>query len=748
MSGVAQPRLGRRRFLQASAGAGGAFLLYLGSRSFDRQSRVAGPADVEGAFTANAFITITPDNRILFACPKSEMGQGVETSYCQFVAEELGVPIDFVESYFAPGAPEYRTGYNVQVTGGSTSVPEGFLLVRQMAASAREMLIGAAAAEWGVRPDDCRIEGAAVVASDGRQSTFAALGPAAARQPVPSSPRLKSASEFRVVGRPVRRVDNVPKVTGTARFGLDVQVAGMVKAWIIHPPMHQGRVRSFDATAARQQTGVLDVVQFESGIAVVAEKIWQAQRAAALVTVNWENGPANGFSTASLFEELRSLSDGPGSIGRDDGDVDEALATPGAKVLEGLYTAPLLAHATMEPQNATAHVREDVIEIWAPVQGPTMVQEVVGAVMGYERNDVIVHPTYLGGGFGRRSAPDLCVEAARLSGMLGRPVQVVWSREDDTRGDYYRPASVTTMRGAVSADGRPLAVSYHTVCQPLARDFRSFFGSMMPDPLPPAVRSALSGFLGRVMSSGLAGPDLFTVEGARGFPYAVPSVRVAHTPFTTPFTMWPWRSVGHSFNGFVMEGFVNEMADACGEDPFEFRRAHLPEGSRLRTVLERAAELGRWGHPTPGWHQGIACHEAFGGYCAQIIEARIDNGQLRVGRVSAAADVGLVVNPDQLEAQVQSAVVFGLSAALYQQLDVIDGRVQQANFDTYPALRMHECGDIDVAIIDSGESPAGGGEMGLPPTAPALAGAIFAATGTFVRSMPFVPALQALGLIR
>jgi isoquinoline 1-oxidoreductase beta subunit len=727
----------RRWFLVALGGSTGALMLGIGYRASDDQRRVPGPADVEGALRPNAFVTITPDDRILFALHKAEMGQGIITGYAMLVAEELSVPLERVQVHFADGAPEYRTSNRLQITGGSTSMIDGFIPIRQAAAAARIMLVAAAAEQWDVEAADCIVEDGEVrhEASD-RAARYGELARAAADQRVPDEPSLLSDVAPRLIGSSPTRVDVRAKVDGSVQYGMDVVVPGMVRALILHPPRLGAEVLSVEATAARSMPGIVDVLSIKAGVAIVAEKYWQALRARPFVEVEWSPGIA--LSTSTLRAQLAESEVTRAKTPRDDGDVEAALAEAHTRV-EAIYEAPYLAHAPMEPQNCVADVQADYVEIWAPTQSPTIFQETAARLLGLERNDVIVHSTFLGGGFGRRVVPDAALEAVELSLLVGRPVQVIWSRESDIRQGHYRPLSYISLSGGLDAQRELVAFDYHCFAQPILVDQASSFASLAPDWVPPGMRR----WSAEQMVGMLGNTDAFAAEGALELPYAIANVRVAYTTFHTPIPIAFWRSVGHSFNAFAVEGFFDELAHAGGHDPHALRLELLPEDSRARRVLVAAAKLGRWGEAAaPGYGKGIAIHECFGSVCAQVIEARVIDGRIEVARVWCVIDCGRPVHPDLIRGQMEGGIIFGLSAALWQEIEIEDGAVVPGNFDRYRLLRMHECPQIEVEIIDSDEHPSGVGEVGVPPTAPALANAIFAATGVRLRRLPLQAAWE------
>ena len=671
------------------------------------------------------------------------MGQGVLTSHAMLVAEELEIGLDRVSAQSADAAPEYRTSFGQQNTGGSLSVAESFVPVRKAAAAARTMLVGAAAIRWSVSPDECRAENGRVLhAKTDRAIDYGELTKDAAQLSIPKDPPLKDPEDFEVIGSNSERVDAVAKTDGTAQFGIDVDLPDMVHAYCIHPPVFGADVEALDADGAKGMRGVVDIFAFERGVAVVAERHWQAKRAADAVEVEWGEAPMEGLTTAEIAEAAAEASRKKGRVEHAEGNAERALSDDEARVFEAEYASPYLAHAPMEPQNCTVDVRDGEVEIWAPTQSPTVTQEATARMVGVGRGDVEVHTTMLGGGFGRRLAPDSILEAVAISQRLDRPVQLLWSREDDTKGGYYRPLNHNTMQAALDDAGKPVAWRHHHVSPPLLADWDPFVAAAMPDWIPKATRQVLANSIYGMANSGSV-PEFIALEGAHPR-YDVEHVQLEFTPIRTPVPVCSWRSVGASYNGFVVESFVDELAHEADADPYAYRRELLADDPRLVGVLDKAAEEGDWGEPTAeGMGRGIATLISFDTRVAEVIEAGAVDGEIAIERITCAVDCGIAVNPDLVAAQMEGAIIYGLSAALFQEITLQDGEVQEGNFDDFPAMRMMETPPIDVHVIQSGEKPSGAGEPGLPPAAPALANAIFDATGIRLREMPFEPALRA-----
>jgi isoquinoline 1-oxidoreductase subunit beta len=739
----------RRAFLlRASASAGGAFVLALGATGCGGGRPETAANRLKG-FSPSAWLTITPDDQIFFYLDRVEMGQGTMTSHATLVAEELEVDPSRLRIEHAPADRRYDNpdaDLGFQITGGSTSVRTSWGPLRLAGAAAREMLVAAAASKWQAPSAECRAEAGAVVhAPSGRRERYGALASLAARQPVPERPRLKDPRDFRYIGRAVPRLDARAKVDGSGVYGIDVKQPGLLSAVVVRAPSLGAKLEGFDADEAKAQPGVVGVVRVSTGVAVVAKSYWRAQRAAALVRARWTPGPLGALDSDRLREQYRERARSSAKAVRDDGDANAALAR-GAKVIEAFYEVPYLAHATMEPMNCTAHVRGRSCEIWAPTQSPGLVREAVRKRMGFDEDAIDVHTTLLGGGFGRRLAQDFAVEAVEVARHFDAPVKIVWSREDDTRHDFYRPLTVNLLRGAVDARGEVSAWFHRIVGQSIVSQVgKDWVAAIAPGGVPQSLKS----LLGRG-ASGLYGKNVLTdpssVEAASDFAYAMPNVRVEYAAVEPGVPVGFWRAVGNSENGFIVEAFLDELAHAGRKDPYELRRSLLKSAPRHLAVLELAAQKAGWGSPMPpGSGRGIAQVKSFGSYCAQVVEAKVEGGRIKVDRVVCAIDCGLVVNPDIVRAQIEGAVVFGLSAALYQQISFRNGLAAEGNFHQYPLLRMHEMPRVEVHVVPSHEPPTGVGEVGLPPVAPALANAIFAATGRRLRSLPLAPALARAG---
>ena len=705
----------RREFVGASAGLVLAFYLPPGA------GRSAPPAD----FAPNAWLRVGTDGTVTLTIDKSEMGQGPHTALAMILADELEADWSRVRLGPMPDNPSQWS--RPMSTGGSRSVRTSWDTLRKAGATARAMLITAAAKTWMVDPATCRAENGSVVhAPSGRRLRYGSLARKAATLPVPENPPLKGPRDFRYIGTRMQRLDTPPKVDGTAQFGIDVTLPGMLVASIERCPVFGGTVKSYDAAKAKAVPGVRNVVQLDAspwtstngawgvgcaaGVAVVAETYWQAVTGRRALAIEWDQGASASLDSAGIRAQFVRLAEQPGVEARKDGDAAAALAGA-AKRVEAVYEVPFLHHATMEPMNCTAHVRSDECDVWAPTQNQTRAQEVAAELTGLPKEKVRIHTTLLGGGFGRRLEPDFVSEAVRLSKAVGGPVKVIWSREDDVRHGFYRPATYNRFAAALDAAGAPVAWTHRIVAPPILLKF---------GPLDKGV-------------------DRTLIDGAANLPYAIPNVLVDQVAADLlPVPRGFWRSVGISQNAFVTECFCDEVAVAAGKDPFEFRRALLADKPRHRRTLELVAEKAGWGSPLPaGRGRGIALAEWAPTTCAQVAEVSVAaDGTVRVHRVVCAVDCGPVVNPDTIEAQLQGGIVYGLTAALYGEITIERGRVKQGNFDDYPMLRLAEMPVVEVHIVPSSDAQGGIGEPSVGPIAPAVCNAIFAATGKRIRRLP------------
>jgi isoquinoline 1-oxidoreductase subunit beta len=700
----------RRDFLKGSAAATGAlvigFTLPISSRFSQAAAAAAG-----ASLAPNAFLRIAPDGQVTVVCGLSEMGQGVHMGIASLVAEELDADWKSVRLEQAPVDKAYNNPvFGMQATGGSTAIRGHYEPMRKAGAAAREMLVTAAAAQWGIDAAACRTQDGRVLGPDGKSAGYGELVAAAAKLPVPQNPSLKDAKDFRILGKGVlTRIDTPAKVNGSAGFGIDVRLPGLLTAVMAHAPVPGATIVAVDDTAAKAIPGVKQIVKIPQGVAVLAGDYWTALKGRDALIVKWDEGTLGSLSSAGISQLLADATTRPGAVARSEGDVGVAVA----KTIEAVYEAPYLAHACMEPMNCTAWVRAGEAEVWAPTQAPGPNQGLVAQLTGLPPEKIQVHTTYLGGGFGRRFAQDFIIAATLIAKAAGAPVKLVYTREDDTRAWFYRPASVTRFTAGLDAAGNPVSFTARVASPAL---------------------SIAAGFTKELPK----GIDEFAIEGIGDMLYAFPNLRVEYAQAEPGVPLWFWRSVGHSQNVYFIEAFIDEIAAAAGKDPVEFRRSLLAKQPRLRGVLDLAAEKAGWGTPLPkDVHRGVAITNCFGSFVAQVAEVSMDaRGKPRVHRIVAAVDCGRTVNPDVIHRQVEGAVVYGLSAALHEKITFKDGRVEQSNFDDYPMLRMDEMPRVEVHIVPSTEAPGGIGEPGLPPATPAVVNAIFAATGKRIRTLP------------
>jgi len=702
--------LRRRDFLRSTVTLGGGLVLGFQLRVTD-----CATASNSAAFRPNAYLRIAPDESITVIVARTELGQGVYTSLPMLVAEELEVDLGKVRIEPAPVDAAYTNPiFGMQMTGGSTSVVSSWEPLRRAGAAGREMLLEAAAQAWGVSSASCRAENGFIKRLDLPQKlSYGQLAERASHLALPESPQLKQPKHFKLIGNPRKRLDTPEKVSGAATFGIDVRVPGMLTAVVSRPPVLGGKVRSYTAENAGKMPRVKAIVPIDSGIAVVAEGFWPAYQACKSLEIVWDDGPLREFSTTAQRERYAELIKQPGGVARKDGDAMAAIGLAAIKI-EASYELPYLAHATMEPISCVADCRAESCEIWIGTQFQTLDRDAAAQASGLRPEKIKLHTMLVGGSFGRKAAPDghIVREAVEISKAVRAPVKVIWTREDDIRGGYYRPCYRDFLAGGIDVSGRPVGWLHRVVGQSM----------LLGTPFERYVQTDR---------------DADSLSGARDLPYEIPNILVeVHTPRTGP-KVWAWRSVGNSHNGFVVESFLDELAHAAGKDPFEFRRVLLKEHPRHRAVLELAAEKAGWGKTLPaGRGLGMALHQ-FDSIVAQIAEVSVTaTGQIKVHRVVCAIDCGLVVHPDSVRAQMEGGIAFGLSAALYGEITFQRGRVQQNNFNDYPVLRIDAMPAVDVHIMPSTETPSGLGEAGVPPIAAAIANAVFAVTGKRIRRLP------------
>ena len=717
--------LGRRSFLKTTAAATAAFTI--GFRWAGPPRRA--PAATADAFAPNAFLRVAPDNSVTVIAKHLEMGQGSYTGLATIVAEELDADWAQIRVESAPADAKLYNNLafgTIQGTGGSSAIANSWMQLRQAGAAARAMLVAATAAEWNVPAAEIVADrGVLSHTASRRQASFGELAGKAAAQPLPTQVALKDPKDFKLIGRKLPRVDVPAKSNGTAQFTIDVTFPGMLVAVLQRPPLFGATVKSFDATAAKAVPGVAAVVQVPRGVAVVGGSFWAAKKGRDALKVDWDDAKAEKRSSSAIIEEYRKLVEQPGKPARQEGDVAGVLQAA-AKSVSASYEFPYLAHAPMEPLDAVVKLDANGCEIWAGDQFQTIDQANAAAVAGLKPEQVTIHTLYAGGSFGRRAntVSDYIVEAvsiAKALGANGTPVKLQWTREDDIRGGLYRPAYVHKLEAGLNAQGQLVGWRHRIVGQ-----------SIM----------AGTSFAQRAVKDGV---DRTSVEGAANLPYAIPNLAVELTTTESPVPVLWWRVVGSSHTAYAVEAFIDEVAEAAGQDPYRFRRALLAHQPRHRGVLDLAAEQAGWGQPLPkGRGRGIAVAEAFHTYVAQVTEVTVGaDGKVKVDRVVCAVDCGVAVNPDVIAAQMEGGIGFGLGAALYGAITLKDGQVEQSNFDGYQVLRIDDMPKVEVHIVPSTEAPTGVGEPGVAPIGPAVANAAFAATGKRYRVLPFSAARTA-----
>ncbi len=704
----------RRRFVKTGAVVGGGLFsggLIVGCAimpSGNAASALPPSATAPGTMT-NAWVKVGTDNQVTILCDRAEMGQGVFTSMPMLVAEELEVDINKVRIEMAPaGEPYTNAMLGGQLTGGSTSVRDAYDKLRIAGAQARMMLVSAAADRWKVDPASCKVADAVITGPSGQKATYGEVAEAASKLTPPKSPKLKDPKDFKTVGKWVARRDTPAKVDGSAEFGIDVKLPGMLYAALAQCPVTGGKPTGFDATKAKTMPGVKNVVQISDGVAVVADTYWHARKALDTVKVTWNEGAAKGLSSAKVAAGLKTASAQPGATFRKLGNYDSAHAGA-AKKFESVYELPFLSHAPMEPMNYTADVRKDSCLLYGPTQFQQAAVGTAAALTGLKPEQITIRTTFLGGGFGRRVDFDYVAQAVEISKAVGAPVKLIWSREDDMKHDFYRPVSRHTLNAGVGADGMPTSLKLHLTSPSItARLFAAF------------VKDGLDPFM--------------TEAGVT--PYDIPNQQAQVVIHDTGLRVGYWRSVSHALNVFANESFIDELAASAGKDPVAYRQAMLGKEPRYQKVLAAAAEKAGWGKAPAGRAQGVAIMEGYGTYLAIVSEVSVKGKDIRVHRVTVAADVGSTVNTNIVSQQIEGSVIFGLSAALYGEITLKDGVVEQNNFNDYPVVRMNESPEIQVVLIPSTEKPGGIGEPNTALIGPSVANAVYAATKQRLRSLP------------
>ncbi len=704
--------LTRRRFLGTAAGAGGTALLALTLPGFGSGQR---PGARSALSQLNAWLTIGADNSFTIVVDRSEMGQGVYTALPMLLAEELEISLDSVKIVAAPVGDAYVNAANGgQITGTSNSVPDAWEKLRLAGAQARTMLVAAAAARWRVDPGLCQVRNGSILGPAGKTVTYGDVAAAAAKVPVPKDVKLKSRANFQIIGKPRLRTDSAGKVDGSAEFGIDVKLPGLLYAALAQSPVLGGKVIALDAAAAEASPGVRKVIRTDGGVVIVAEHFWQALTARNALNITWDPGSNAHLDNAAIRAMLeKAANSGPGLSARADGDAANVLKSA-KRSLHSVYEVPLLAHAPMEPMNCTADVKPGGCDLYVGTQVQQAAQLAAATAAGLDPGKVRVFTTLLGGGFGRRLEVDFIPAAVLASKAVGAPVKLIWTREDDMTRCMLRPPAREDVSGALDAEGRLTAWSLHITS--------------------PSITARAS--------PSTTDPFDSVVEAALNCPYAVPNFALTYTRREIGIDVAYMRSVSHAPNCFVIESFMDEVAAAAGRDPVEFRLGLLAAKPRHAHVLQTVAERAGWGRPAPGRHQGVAFMEGYSTQIAQVAEISVEAGELKVHKITCVVDCGQMVNPRIVESQMESGMVFGLTAALWGDVTLTGGRVQQANFNSYRLLRGNEMPDLDVHLVDSEAAPGGIGEVAVPPVAPAICNAIFAATGKRLRSLPIARLLR------
>jgi len=700
---MTRAELSRRSFLAATGGL--VIAVYLPGCSGPENAKSAGPVKM---VEANAWLRIGTDGSITVLCDRSEMGQGVYTALPTLIAEELGAAPDSIKVEFAPpGAAYVNSLLGAQVTGGSTSVRDAWEKLRMAGAEARQRLIAVAAQRWGAPPAACMLKDG-YVSFTTRRAAIGDLVEEAAALPKPADIKPKTKDQYLFIGKAQKRLDTPSKVDGSAQYGIDVRLPGMLYAALLQSPELGGSVKEFNADKARTMPGVRQVLQTSSGIAVIADSWWQARTARDAIVAQWTPGPNANLSNATIYAGLKSAP-GKGKVVRNDGDAEAALRASSKKV-EAVYELPMLAHSTLEPQNCTVEFKDGACHIHAPTQVQQMAQAIGAQAAGLPIEQVFVHTTFLGGGFGRRLDVDFIPAAVECAKAAGKPVKLLWTREDDTTHDKYRPPARNTCTAGLDDQGKLTAFRLHLVAPSITARWA-----------PAVVKDII---------------DPFAIEAAHNYPYDAPNVGIDYLQHEIGIDVGYWRSVSHALNCFTVESFMDEVALAAGKDPYEFRRDALAKQPRWKAVLDAVAQKARWGSAPEGRHQGIALMSGYDTYLAQVAEISVQDNKLKVHRIITVIDCGQMVNPDIVNAQAEGSVVFGLTAALFGEINVAGGKVKEQNFDSYRLLRINEAPKIETYVMESNEKPGGMGEPVVALVAPSVCNAIYAATKKRLRALP------------
>jgi CO/xanthine dehydrogenase Mo-binding subunit len=732
--------LNRRSFIKTCTLVGTSLVVGLDMQACGRHpsKAIAATSKYSNTFQANAWIKIHADNFTTIMVSHCEMGQGISTALCMIVAEELEADWSKVRFEIAPVAPAYKhPKYNIQWTVSSMSIHSSWYRWRIAGAAVRELFILAAARFWDVRPSDCLAENSHIIhRSSQKKMAYSELIEHTNDLDLPEKPQLKKPDQFKLIGQPRLRLDSLAKIDGSALFGIDIKVSGMLSATVVHPPRFGARIKSIDSQAALAMPGVRHVFAIQTGIAIVADRFYQARDAMEVLSVDWQHDEMDALDSDDLFKRWASLASKEGKSIYTLGNVDDHFNNA-SQIIEAAYDLPYQAHATPEPMNCTAHVSNNRCEIWAPTQNPKGAQEIAAKITGLSPKQVQVHTPFLGGGFGRRVLVDYVGQAVEISKNIGRPVKVIWTREQDIQHDFFRAATHNVLRAVIDPIGHPLAWQHRIVgADVFAQTMPKVISGMLPDAMPRLLKNAATSLATFILPRVIPGKK--GVKGAGPLPYAIPNMRVEFTQDDPGVPLCWWRSVAPSTNCFAVESFLDELAAAAGRDPYELRYELLDQSPRLRHVLKIAAQKSGWfDTPKPDIHRGIAAHDFQGTFMALVAEVLINSkGHVHVPRVVCALDLGIAVNPRGIQSQVESAIVFGLTATVKSAISIKDGRVEQSNFHDFRLLRMYEMPKVEVHIVPSREPPTGLGEVAVPLMGPAVANAVFAATGRRIRKLP------------
>jgi isoquinoline 1-oxidoreductase beta subunit len=741
----------RRNFLKATAMTSGGLIISIALPACAslKNGGMSQAGDIE-QWNSNAWLRIDSDNSIHFVLDRVEMGQGTYTGMTSLLCEELEVDPEKVNVSFAGVDSIYRnTIYGIQITGGSTSVASSWKIVREAGAATRIMLIKAAANTWGIRAEDCIAENGVVInkaASHkdyGQQITFGQLAAIAATYSVPSDIPLKDKADFKIIGKYNKRLDAIKKATGTAAYGIDTDLPGMKYAVFTRAPRWDSQIKHFDASQIKKMPGIEQVFAVHKpsaiGVAIVAKSYWQARKAQQALQVEWHESELTQVDDASIFAQYKKdLANDSGKNVRSEGDINEALENA-ERTISAEYEMPFLAHATLEPQNCVAWAKEDGLEIWAATQSPDMAQVAAAKATDYSLTDIKINTTFLGGGFGRRINQDFVAEAAAISEISQQPIKLIWSREEDTQRDWYRPSSYHKLSASINKAGE-ISGWNHQMAGSGVFDYFVADAAPAQYPFVPKFMFGMLESAGKMGEGIIAPADGSIFEGADAIPYDFANINVDYKKSDSGILVGNWRSVGYSHNGFIVETFIEQLAQLpqvkAQKDSYQFRYDLLNKHPRAQAVLKLAADKANWGSPLPGCTQGISIHQSFGTWVAEIADVSVKNNQINVERIVCAVDCGQVVNPDTVVAQMEGGIIFALTAALYGEINIKEGIPQQTNFHDYQLLRMNEAPIIDVHIVDSDEHPTGVGEPGVPPLASAVANAITAKTGQYFYKLP------------